>query len=72
MPPGKFHGTLDAQKAVQKQGKMNLADASRKFHGISDVQKSIAEIWMRRKQLFMDFAGTQNQRDKTSAGRFAG
>ena len=44
----------------------------RKFHGISDVQKSIAEIWMRRKQLFMDFAGTQNQRDKTSAGRFAG
>lgn len=32
-----------------------LADVSRKFHGTSDVQKSIAETWMRRKQLFPDF-----------------
>lgn len=55
MPPGSSTEHWMHRKQCRNKGKWILADASRKFHGISDVQKSIAEIWMRRKQLFMDF-----------------
>lgn len=56
----KFHETLDAQKAVRKQGKMNAdrclpevpqnIGCAEEHRRDADAQKSIAETWMRRKQ----------------------
>ena len=61
----KFHGTLDAQKAVRKQGKMNPSGClpevpwkigcAEEHRRDVNAQNSIAEMWMRRKQQFTDF-----------------